>query len=59
MPIKQTIEIVWHPMTERPPRFARYLVAEPKSMASTKKRKSARITKKQTKHKQPHRSAKE
>ena len=28
MPIKQTIEIVWHPMTERPPRFARYLVAE-------------------------------
>ena len=28
MPIKQTIEIVWHPMTERPPRYARYLVAE-------------------------------
>ena len=28
MPIKQTIEIVWHTMTERPPRFARYLVAE-------------------------------
>ena len=28
MPIKQTIEIVWHPMTERPPRFARYLVVE-------------------------------
>lgn len=28
MPIKQTIEIVWHPMTERTPRFARYLVAE-------------------------------
>ena len=28
MPIKQTIEIVWHPMTERPTRFDRYLVAE-------------------------------
>ena len=28
MPIKQTIEIVLHPMTERPPRFDRYLVAE-------------------------------
>ena len=28
MPIKQTIEIVWHTMTERPPRFGRYLVAE-------------------------------
>lgn len=28
MPTKQTIEIVWHPMTERPTRFERYLVAE-------------------------------
>ena len=28
MQIKQTIEIVWHPMTERPTRFARYLIAE-------------------------------
>ena len=28
MPIKQTIEIVWHPMTERPTRFDRYIVAE-------------------------------
>ena len=25
MPIKQTIEIVWHPMTERPPRFDKSL----------------------------------
>ena len=28
MPINQTIEIVWHPMTERPTRFDSYLVAE-------------------------------